>query len=135
ARFKDEGGNSHFNFWNVTSTWAGPPWGGTPTWTGDVRLTGGAFVVPKLNAPALKTNSTACQDNVPSPHSLNWALPTNNPVCSSQGQWGFRSWHPGGANFLFADGSVKFVKDSISPLVYRAIGTRAGGEVVSADAY
>jgi hypothetical protein len=34
-----------------------------------------------------------------------------------------------------ADGSVKFVKDTINLRVWWAIGTRAGGEVVSADAY
>ena len=46
-----------------------------------------------------------------------------------------RSFHPGGVNALFADGSVRFVKDTISPTVWHALGTRAGGEVVSADEY
>jgi len=71
------------------------------------------------------------------------------------------SFHPGGANFGFADGSVHFIKDTISswtlpgganppPItggppwsitagqqmpVYQALSTRAGGEVISADAY
>jgi len=48
---------------------------------------------------------------------------------------GFKSKHPGGANFLFADGSVKFLRASISLPTYCALGSRAGGEVVSADAY
>ena len=43
--------------------------------------------------------------------------------------------HPGGANFAFADGSVKFIKDSINMLVYGSLGTRTGGEVISADSY
>jgi prepilin-type N-terminal cleavage/methylation domain-containing protein/prepilin-type processing-associated H-X9-DG protein len=43
--------------------------------------------------------------------------------------------HPGGANFAFADGSVKFLKDSISVVVYESLGTRAGGEVISSDSY
>jgi prepilin-type N-terminal cleavage/methylation domain-containing protein/prepilin-type processing-associated H-X9-DG protein len=45
------------------------------------------------------------------------------------------SFHPGGANALFADGSVKFTKSSISQQTWWALGTRAGGEVVSADSY
>jgi prepilin-type N-terminal cleavage/methylation domain-containing protein/prepilin-type processing-associated H-X9-DG protein len=43
--------------------------------------------------------------------------------------------HPGGSNFAFADGSVKFLKDSINMQVYESLGTRAGGEVISADSY
>jgi prepilin-type N-terminal cleavage/methylation domain-containing protein/prepilin-type processing-associated H-X9-DG protein len=47
----------------------------------------------------------------------------------------FGSLHPGGANFVMVDGSVRFLKQSISMPVYHALGTRAGGEVISADAY
>ncbi|AGA28716.1 DUF1559 domain-containing protein [Singulisphaera acidiphila] len=46
-----------------------------------------------------------------------------------------RSYHPGGVNAVFADGSVHFIKDSINPGVWRAIGTRGGGEVIGADQY
>jgi len=45
------------------------------------------------------------------------------------------SMHPGGVNVGFADGSVRFVKDSVSPQSWWAIGTRANGEVVSSDSY
>ncbi len=46
-----------------------------------------------------------------------------------------RSYHPGGVNALFGDGSVKFIKNTINGLTWRALGTVAGGEVVSSDAY
>ncbi len=48
---------------------------------------------------------------------------------------GFKSKHPGGANFCFGDGSVRFVKSTITLPIYCAIGSRSGGEVVSADKY
>jgi prepilin-type N-terminal cleavage/methylation domain-containing protein/prepilin-type processing-associated H-X9-DG protein len=48
---------------------------------------------------------------------------------------GASSNHPGGANVAFLDGSVKFVKDSVSQATWWAISTKAGGEVVSADSF
>jgi len=46
-----------------------------------------------------------------------------------------RSKHPAGVNSLVADGHVQFVKDSINVLVWQGLGTRNGGEVISADSY
>jgi prepilin-type N-terminal cleavage/methylation domain-containing protein/prepilin-type processing-associated H-X9-DG protein len=43
--------------------------------------------------------------------------------------------HPGGVNICFADGSVKFIKNSINLQTWWAIGTRNGGEVISSDQY
>ena len=48
---------------------------------------------------------------------------------------GFISLHPGGSNFAFADGSVHFLKNSINLRTYCALGSRAGGEVLSSDSY
>ena len=45
------------------------------------------------------------------------------------------SWHSGGANMLFLDGSVKFIKNSISYATWTGIGTRNGQEVVDASSY
>jgi len=49
--------------------------------------------------------------------------------------WGFKSLHPGGVNMGMADGSVRFVKQTIHPRVYNALGTRNKGEIISSDAY
>jgi prepilin-type processing-associated H-X9-DG protein len=46
-----------------------------------------------------------------------------------------RSHHPGVVNALFVDGSVHTIKSTIQYQVWRALGTVAGGEVVSSDSY
>ena len=48
---------------------------------------------------------------------------------------GFKSRHPGGANFGMADGSVRFLRQSMNLAVQCALGSRDGGEIVSADSY
>jgi len=45
------------------------------------------------------------------------------------------SRHPGGVNVAFGDGSVHFIKSSVSPQAWYAIATVNGGEVVSSDSY
>jgi len=45
------------------------------------------------------------------------------------------SRHPGGVNIALADGSVRFIKSTISIPTWRALGTRNLGEVISADSY
>jgi prepilin-type processing-associated H-X9-DG protein len=47
----------------------------------------------------------------------------------------FGSLHGGGANFAMVDGSVRFILQTIAMTTYHALGTRAGGEVVSSDSY
>lgn len=46
-----------------------------------------------------------------------------------------RSYHPGGVNTTFADGSVRFIKDTVNIATWRALGSKAGGEIISADSY
>lgn len=46
-----------------------------------------------------------------------------------------RSYHPGGVNVLLGDGSVRFAKETMAVAAWRALGTRAGGEIISGDAF
>ena len=45
------------------------------------------------------------------------------------------SYHAGGVNVTMADGSVRFIKDSVNQRTWMALGTKAGGEVISSDSY
>jgi prepilin-type N-terminal cleavage/methylation domain-containing protein/prepilin-type processing-associated H-X9-DG protein len=45
------------------------------------------------------------------------------------------SRHPGGTNFVFGDGSVRYLKSTIDLSLYRSLGTRAGGEVLDSFGY
>ena len=68
----------------------------------------------------------------------NHELPPNHPSCASTytstDVISAGSFHPGGANALSMDGSVRFVKESIDPRVWAAVGSRSGGEVVDGPA-
>jgi prepilin-type N-terminal cleavage/methylation domain-containing protein len=56
----------------------------------------------------------------------------NHPGAGADGFW---SRHPGGCQFLLGEGSVRFMKGTLAPQVFRALASRAGGEVVGADQY
>ena len=57
--------------------------------------------------------------------------PNSKPAHADQ----FWGRHPGGANFTFGDGSVRFIKEKRPLVIFQALATRQGGEVVSADSY
>ncbi len=59
----------------------------------------------------------------------------SNNVINNPGMFTLSSFHPGGANVLMCDGSVRFLKDSTNLNTLWAIGSRNQGEVVSADSY
>jgi prepilin-type N-terminal cleavage/methylation domain-containing protein/prepilin-type processing-associated H-X9-DG protein len=133
SRFRQEP-NDAFQWANIMAAF------GDTTWSPNgVRPTGGAYTVPAPNAPPDTTTTAtvigACFANANFPPDwLNNANPPGGP-CLQLGQWAFRSFHPGGVNFAFADGSVKFVKNSVNLLTYRGLGTRNLGEVISSDQY
>ena len=132
SRFRWEGATSWLTPWSLIGYYYGPsPDGGSDTYfPGDSRVPTCAFVVPRLNARFDPTGNVInnCFANAVQPP--DWI---NVPACLDLAQWGFRSHHPGGANFVFADGSVRFVKDGIATRTYRGLGTRAMGEVFSND--
>jgi prepilin-type N-terminal cleavage/methylation domain-containing protein len=86
-------------------------------------------------------NGTTATSNVP----INWKVTKraesdwNVDDRYDHSNWragfGFRSKHPGIVQFLFADGRVQPIKESINRIVYRALSTRAEGEVVDASSY
>jgi prepilin-type N-terminal cleavage/methylation domain-containing protein/prepilin-type processing-associated H-X9-DG protein len=71
---------------------------------------------------------------------INWVMPagtTSDPgfVLEDQRFNAFGSFHTAGANFCFADGSVRFLPDSTPLTVLQPLGTRAGGEVINGSAF
>jgi prepilin-type N-terminal cleavage/methylation domain-containing protein/prepilin-type processing-associated H-X9-DG protein len=140
TRFINEMGASNFQFNYAAGTWAGPPWTGPSFWPNDIRITGAGDTVARPNAPPDVAGVMAANCLTPfalpgqlAAASANSASPAFN--CTNWGEIAFRSLHPGGVNFAKADGSVMFIKNSINLSTYRALGTRAGGEVVSSDQY
>ncbi len=117
ARFSNDP-DGIFNVWNTSLPI------GSPKQPGVTRPQGLATTVPRLNAKLRNPD-------YPPASPTSWKSDPNN---KDMGQFGFRSVHPGGANFLFGDGSVKFLKDSIDIKgVYQPISTRDGGELVQTD--
>jgi prepilin-type processing-associated H-X9-DG protein len=57
------------------------------------------------------------------------------PYYGSEGTSEAFAFHPGGANFLLGDGSVRFIKETVSLRIFAGLVTRAGGEIISSDSY
>jgi prepilin-type N-terminal cleavage/methylation domain-containing protein/prepilin-type processing-associated H-X9-DG protein len=130
ARFKNDP-DQVFNQWNRYEYFAS---GVTPS-SGSGRPQGLGFEVPQINANPFDGPLPPGTDWPDTSDYKSWAQPANINTYKQYGQWGFRSQHPGGANFAFCDGSVKFLKQTINQNTYMGLGTRAMGEVISADAY
>jgi prepilin-type processing-associated H-X9-DG protein len=103
--------------------------GNTAPWA---RLNGGASHVSTLvpinygmNLPRAGTSSPfehlwTCSDGVTMYSGRNWNV-----------SWGFKSNHSGGANFVFGDGSVRFIQQSIDRRTYALLGARADGQAIT----
>jgi prepilin-type processing-associated H-X9-DG protein len=114
-----------------------------------------------LACQQLVPGSTQCTNNTGWLNGFSWALgyewhtvvnsyhhynTPNKLTCLNAsdpgGLWGGTSGmstassnHGAGVNVCFADGSVRFIKDSVAPPTWWALGSRNGGEVVSSDQY
>jgi len=73
--------------------------------------------------------------NTPNLLSCDSTADAGSPYGGGAGMITATSNHPGGVNLCFTDGSVRFVKDTVNPPTWWAIGTRNQGEVVSSDQY
>jgi prepilin-type N-terminal cleavage/methylation domain-containing protein/prepilin-type processing-associated H-X9-DG protein len=98
------------------------------TWWADAT-TFTTFLAPNSRLADRMYSTNACefpgQGNPPCR-----AVPLLDPLMT-----GARSRHPGGVTTAMADGSVRFVKDSIALNVWQAISSTSGGEVIGADQY
>ena len=133
--------------------------------SGAVRTTAGTEVMPGLNTAGYATWLASCRTSAKAPYASSysvvlgetWAhglvsytmgttlLPPNYAQynCSAgapgtldaPGSFNMSSFHSGGANTLMGDGSVRFLKNSLSTPLMWALGSIAYGEVISADAY
>jgi prepilin-type processing-associated H-X9-DG protein/prepilin-type N-terminal cleavage/methylation domain-containing protein len=66
------------------------------------------------------------------PGGYGWVVVPNSKSAAADNFW---SLHPGGCNFLFCDGSVRFLKETVDAKVFSSLSTRAGGEVMSPDQF
>jgi prepilin-type N-terminal cleavage/methylation domain-containing protein/prepilin-type processing-associated H-X9-DG protein len=79
------------------------------------------------------TKSGLDSDDGESDGATSGAASTSFDTLSFVGSYGSR--HPGGANFVFGDGSVRFLKNSAGPNVFHWLANRADGEIISSDRF
>jgi len=138
--------DSVMQFGSVVGWW-GSSWASTAG--ASSRPTVLMSTVPRINAPFAPGDQTLYPGQISVTGDVNSWLFVASPDYRQLGQFGFRSFHPGGANFLMGDGSCHFLKQTIdmgSPNynanpslnsigVYRRLSTISGGEIISSDAY
>jgi prepilin-type processing-associated H-X9-DG protein/prepilin-type N-terminal cleavage/methylation domain-containing protein len=136
-----------FGSWNNTSGASQMPAAGMTNFTAFLNACQGAAPLSIGSAKKNKSNLGRDWNQGMFGHTLGTTLlPPNSPYynCNME-SWGgdfdgpsmlnLSSYHPGGANVAFADGSVRFIKSSTAMQVIWALGSKAGGDVVSSDSY
>jgi prepilin-type N-terminal cleavage/methylation domain-containing protein/prepilin-type processing-associated H-X9-DG protein len=99
---------------------------GNTWWADSTSFT--AYLAPNSPIPDVMYSNRACVPTIARPTPC--ANATAGPLYLAA-----RSSHSGGVNATMADGSVRFMKNSISLPIWRALSTTQGGEVISSDAY
>ncbi len=79
--------------------------------------------------PWLEGSTSAMYNHVNTPNKRSCIFPPGRIMNTAN------SYHPGGVNVGMCDGSVRYMKDSVSLPTWRALGSRNGGEVISSDSY
>jgi len=116
-----------------TSTSFGPYWGaGTHTAVHGRILQVTPGLVQQSGGTDINTATAYCAINAPNARLITPS--TTGTAANYQYAWQFSSNHSGGANFLFCDGSVKFLRDTIDYVkVFQVLATPEGGETPAAD--
>lgn len=94
-------------------------------WRGDIHNDDGVFRFHTINTP-----------NSSTPDNVGWNQPTDNlmPVSTTYPQHNAaRSRHSGGVHAAFADGTCRWISNSIAIATWRALGSMDGGEPVTLD--
>jgi prepilin-type N-terminal cleavage/methylation domain-containing protein/prepilin-type processing-associated H-X9-DG protein len=105
-----------YNCGGVSGYPAAGSWSGW--WTNDGAHAMISTIIP-INYVVQKDDANTVCQTAPGRSRNNWAVAD-----------GFKSNHTGGANFVFADGSVHYLSQSIDPWVYQRLGCRNDGQVV-----
>jgi prepilin-type N-terminal cleavage/methylation domain-containing protein/prepilin-type processing-associated H-X9-DG protein len=126
--------NNHLDIVQVPPPGWGPP-------SASPGLNPSNFSPPKACTTTAKgENLTGLQyyRGIPTSALYTHTVPPNHPgrdcmylIGADQFHLASRSYHPGGVNVSFADGSVRFIAETINAEAWKALGTRSGGEVVS----
>jgi prepilin-type processing-associated H-X9-DG protein len=126
------------------STWIGVPWGygsdvTKPTWSNPNVMKNASFMIQARTGPFPGCDAGTATNANPEGQFMSRAIPPDprigTPNRKDAGPNEYNSMHPGGCNFLFCDGTVRFLKDQINPQIFADLATRAGGEPISADQF
>ena len=111
-----------------------PHYNGQLLWVNGHGAYGGT-IIPLNWKTNLKDGETDATDGTVCSTAYITAIEATHCFRNQVYNFAFKSKHPGGANFCFSDGSIRFIKQTINPRTYAALSTRAKSEVISADSY